>query len=182
VTVPVQVGLGLGRVLSCVPTDGYLSGPLPLLTHYHPLPPRSLFPQTHRQRRRQLQLPWRLPTCPIPPHRLASSLTQKHTLSAPLLPPKHPQEEAAALEAANVYAMLESTPLVDGVIADLRRTQSILDDLDESLKVSVSLHATQQLAPCVNMSPHWVRLCELSVTSVLACAGAGCAGPCGHNI
>lgn len=45
------------------------------------------------------------------------------------------QEEAAALEAANVYAMLGSTPLVDGVIADLRRTQSILDDLDESLKV-----------------------------------------------
>jgi hypothetical protein len=46
------------------------------------------------------------------------------------------QEEAAALEAANVYAMLENTPLVDGVITDLRRTQSILDDLDESLKVS----------------------------------------------
>jgi hypothetical protein len=47
------------------------------------------------------------------------------------------QEEAAALEAANVYAMLESTPLVDGVITDLRRTQSILDDLDESLKVTL---------------------------------------------
>lgn len=45
------------------------------------------------------------------------------------------QEEAAALEAANVYAMLQSTPLVDAVIGDLRRTQSILDDLDESLKV-----------------------------------------------
>jgi hypothetical protein len=49
------------------------------------------------------------------------------------------QEEAAALEAANVYAMLENTPLVDGVITDLRRTQSILDDLDESLKVGVLL-------------------------------------------
>lgn len=35
-----------------------------------------------------------------------------------------------------MYAMLEGTPLVDGVIADLRRTQSILDDLNESLKVS----------------------------------------------
>lgn len=46
------------------------------------------------------------------------------------------QAEAAALEAANVFAMLQSTPQVDGVIADLRRTQSILDDLDESLKVN----------------------------------------------
>jgi hypothetical protein len=46
-----------------------------------------------------------------------------------------PQEEAAALEAANVYAILESSPLVDGVMSDLRRTQNILDDLDESLKV-----------------------------------------------
>lgn len=38
-----------------------------------------------------------------------------------------------------MYAMLESTPLVDGVITDLRRTQSILDDLDESLKVRASM-------------------------------------------
>jgi hypothetical protein len=45
------------------------------------------------------------------------------------------QEEAAALEAANVYAMLGAGHLVDGVMSDLRRTQNILDDLDESLKV-----------------------------------------------
>lgn len=44
------------------------------------------------------------------------------------------QEEAAALEAANVYAMLESGPLVDGVLGQLRHTAALLDDLDESLK------------------------------------------------
>jgi hypothetical protein len=47
------------------------------------------------------------------------------------------QEEYNALEAANVYAILESAPLVDGVILQLKRTQGILDDLDESLKVSL---------------------------------------------
>lgn len=46
-----------------------------------------------------------------------------------------PQEEAAALEAANVYAILESGSLVDGVVGQLRHTQTVLDDLDESLKV-----------------------------------------------
>eukprot|EP00878_Enallax_costatus_P042349 GHUV01049657.1.p2 GENE.GHUV01049657.1~~GHUV01049657.1.p2 ORF type:complete len:104 (-),score=17.74 GHUV01049657.1:40-351(-) len=45
------------------------------------------------------------------------------------------QEEVAALEAANVYAILESGPLVEGVIGQLRHTQTVLDDLDESLKV-----------------------------------------------
>lgn len=45
------------------------------------------------------------------------------------------QEEAAALEAANVFAILESGPLVEGVMGQLRHTQNILDDLDESLKV-----------------------------------------------
>ncbi|KAI8476055.1 MAG: exocyst complex component Sec3-domain-containing protein [Monoraphidium minutum] len=45
------------------------------------------------------------------------------------------QDEHAALEAANVYGLLESGPLVEGVLGQLRRTQGILDDLDESLKV-----------------------------------------------
>eukprot|EP00775_Hariotina_reticulata_P013630 gene13630-13756_t len=45
------------------------------------------------------------------------------------------QEEAAALEAANVYALLESGALVEGVVGQLRHTQGMLEDLDESLKV-----------------------------------------------
>eukprot|EP00879_Flechtneria_rotunda_P017444 GHRR01018282.1.p1 GENE.GHRR01018282.1~~GHRR01018282.1.p1 ORF type:complete len:957 (+),score=419.42 GHRR01018282.1:262-3132(+) len=45
------------------------------------------------------------------------------------------QEEASALEAANVYAILASGPLVEGVLGQLRHTQAILEDLDESLKV-----------------------------------------------
>ncbi|GBF98439.1 hypothetical protein Rsub_11084 [Raphidocelis subcapitata] len=45
------------------------------------------------------------------------------------------QDEHAALEAANVYGLLESGPLVEGVLTQLRRTQGVLDDLHESLKV-----------------------------------------------
>jgi hypothetical protein len=47
------------------------------------------------------------------------------------------QEEAAALETANVRAILESGPMVEGVLGQLRHTQTVLDDLDESLKVSL---------------------------------------------
>jgi len=47
------------------------------------------------------------------------------------------QEEAAALETANVYALLESGALVEGVVGQLRHTQGMLDDLDESLKVII---------------------------------------------
>lgn len=47
------------------------------------------------------------------------------------------QEEAAALEAANVRAILECGPMVEGVLSQLRHTQTVLDDLDESLKVTV---------------------------------------------
>eukprot|EP00879_Flechtneria_rotunda_P030646 GHRR01033308.1.p2 GENE.GHRR01033308.1~~GHRR01033308.1.p2 ORF type:complete len:114 (-),score=13.73 GHRR01033308.1:502-843(-) len=50
------------------------------------------------------------------------------------------QEEASALEAANVYAILASGPLVEGVLGQLRHTQAILEDLDESLKVSAMQH------------------------------------------
>jgi hypothetical protein len=49
------------------------------------------------------------------------------------------QEEAAALEAANVTAILQSGPLVEGVLGQLRHTQTVLDDLDESLKVCYEL-------------------------------------------
>jgi hypothetical protein len=36
-----------------------------------------------------------------------------------------------------VHAILESVPLVDPVILQLKRTSLMLDDLDESLKVCV---------------------------------------------
>jgi hypothetical protein len=45
------------------------------------------------------------------------------------------QEEAAALETANVRAILGCGPHVEGVLGQLRHTQTVLDDLDESLKV-----------------------------------------------
>lgn len=80
------------------------------------------------------------------------------------------QEEAAALEAANVYAMLESTPLVDGVITDLRRTQSILDDLDESLKVAVFLCVHPAKRNWYQRNP--ARYCQLALL------GSRWFGPC----
>ncbi|KAF8055038.1 SEC3A [Scenedesmus sp. PABB004] len=45
------------------------------------------------------------------------------------------QEEACALEAANVHAMLGAGALVEGTLGQLRHAQGLLDDLDESLKV-----------------------------------------------
>ncbi|WIA41754.1 hypothetical protein OEZ86_009092 [Tetradesmus obliquus] len=45
------------------------------------------------------------------------------------------QEEAAALEAANVAALLGCGPAVEGVLGQLRHTQAVLDDLDQSLQV-----------------------------------------------
>lgn len=38
-------------------------------------------------------------------------------------------------QAANVHAILESVPLVEGVIYQLRMACNVLEDLDESLKV-----------------------------------------------
>lgn len=43
-----------------------------------------------------------------------------------------------------MYAILENVPLVDGVILQLKRTQSILDDLDESLKVRTGPYLVKQ--------------------------------------
>jgi hypothetical protein len=37
-----------------------------------------------------------------------------------------------------VYALLESGALVEGVVGQLRHTQGMLDDLDESLKVIIT--------------------------------------------
>lgn len=64
---------------------------------------------------------------PYPPHHPPCP----HPTHLPLAP----QEEQAALEAANVFAILQNTGAVDGVMLQLKRTQGILDDLDESLKV-----------------------------------------------
>jgi hypothetical protein len=45
-----------------------------------------------------------------------------------------------------VYGLLESGPLVDGVLTQLRRTQGILDDLHESLKARAAPRAAPRRA------------------------------------